>query len=84
MNIEDLQAYHKHITDTYDERSGNHDNSDWYRKTALRLVGELPARPGDSYDYFGTIDAETRAILQQVAADTMNTFYSRQAAGRVK
>lgn len=47
MNFEDLQAYHKHITDTYDERSGNHDKSEWHRKTALRLVNELPPKKGD-------------------------------------
>jgi len=38
MNIEDLQAYHKHITNTYDERSGRHDNSQWHRETALKLI----------------------------------------------
>ena len=54
MNIEDLQAYHKHIADTYDERSGNHDNSDWHRKTALKLLEELPARVGDSVLDIGT------------------------------
>jgi ubiquinone/menaquinone biosynthesis C-methylase UbiE len=54
MNIDDLQAYHKHITDTYDERSGNHDNSEWHRKTALKLLEELPARVGDSVLDIGT------------------------------
>ncbi|HEY5603389.1 MAG TPA: methyltransferase domain-containing protein [Gammaproteobacteria bacterium] len=48
MNIEDLQAYHKTITDTYDERSTNHDKSEWHRNMALRLVEDLPPRPGDS------------------------------------
>ena len=48
MNIEDLRAYHKTITDTYDERSRNHDKSEWHRNTALRLVEDLPPRPGDS------------------------------------
>ena len=32
MNTEELQAYHKHLTDVYDERSGNHDKSEWHRK----------------------------------------------------
>lgn len=54
MNIEELQAYHKHIADTYDERSGNHDNSEWHRKTALRLVEELPPRSGESILDIGT------------------------------
>jgi len=48
VDTEDLQAYHKHIADTYDERSGNHDKSEWHRKTALRLVKELPPRSGNS------------------------------------
>ena len=48
MNSEDLQAYHKTITDTYDARSGNHDKSEWHRSTALRLVDDLPPRSGDS------------------------------------
>ena len=47
MNTENLQAYHKHITDTYDERSWNHDKSEWHRTTALKLVEELPPRSGD-------------------------------------
>ena len=54
MNIEDIQAYHKHITGTYDERSGNHENSDWHRKTALKLLEELPPRAGDSVLDIGT------------------------------
>jgi ubiquinone/menaquinone biosynthesis C-methylase UbiE len=54
MNTENLRAYHKNITDTYDERSGNHDKSEWHRKAALRLVEELPPRPGDSVLDVGT------------------------------
>ncbi len=30
---------------------------------------------GNSYDYFGAIDADIRLYLQQVAADTVNKFY---------
>jgi ubiquinone/menaquinone biosynthesis C-methylase UbiE len=47
MNSEDLRAYHKTITDTYNERSRTYDESEWHRKTALRLVADLPPRPGD-------------------------------------
>ena len=47
MKLEDLQAYQKHITDTYDERSRNHDNSEWHRKNAQRLIEELPPATGD-------------------------------------
>lgn len=54
MNIDDLQAYQKHVSDTYDERSGNHEKSEWHRKTALRLVEELPPRAGDSVLDIGT------------------------------
>lgn len=48
MKNEDRQAYLQHITDTYDERSGEHDNSKWHRKTALRLVKDMPPDLGDS------------------------------------
>ncbi len=54
MNSEQLQAYHKHITDTYDARSGNHDNSDWHRKTALKLLEALPPRLNDRALDIGT------------------------------
>ena len=54
MHIVNLQAYHKYIADTYDERSGNHDNSEWHRKTSLKLVEELPPRAGDSVLDIGT------------------------------
>lgn len=54
MNIENLQAYHKHITDTYDERSANHDKSEWHRNTALRLIEGFPPRSGDSVLDIGT------------------------------
>ena len=47
MIPDDLQAYHKTITDTYDMRSSNHDNSVWHRTTSLRLLEELPPGPGD-------------------------------------
>ena len=48
MNNEDLQAYHRTISDTYDARSANHDESEWHRNTALRLVDDLPTGPGDN------------------------------------
>ena len=54
MRFDDLQGYHKHIADTYDERSGNHDNSEWHRKTALKLIDNLPPRAGDSVLDIGT------------------------------
>ena len=54
MNTENSHIYHKHITDTYDERSVNHDNSDWHRKTALKLVEEMPPRVGSSVLDLGT------------------------------
>lgn len=48
MHIDDLKAYHKNIAGIYDQRSRNHSNSEWHRKTALKLVDELPPRVGDS------------------------------------
>ncbi len=54
MKREDLHDYHKHVTDTYDERSVNHDNSEWHRKTALKLVEEMPPRVGGTVLDIGT------------------------------
>lgn len=54
MNKEDLQAYHKHITDTYDKRSGSHDNSQFHRETALKLIDEMPPGRGDTILDIGT------------------------------
>lgn len=54
MDNENLQIYHKHIVDTYDERSFNHDNSEWHRKTAIKLVEEMPPRVGSSVLDIGT------------------------------
>ena len=51
---EDIHGYHKHITDTYDERSPNHDNSEWHRKTALKLIEDFPPNPGHSVLDVGT------------------------------
>lgn len=54
MNSKDLQAYHKHITDVYDERSARHENSQWHRKTALKLIDDMPPNFGDSVLDIGT------------------------------
>jgi ubiquinone/menaquinone biosynthesis C-methylase UbiE len=54
MNNEELNRYHKHITDTYDERSVNHDNSEWHRATALKLVEDMPPRAGSTVLDIGT------------------------------
>jgi len=54
MDAEDLQAYHQHITDTYDKRSANHDNSEWHRTTALKLLEEMPPRENDRVLDIGT------------------------------
>lgn len=39
------------------------------------LYGVSPV--GNSYDYFGKVEAETLLFLQTVARDTVSTFYSR-------
>lgn len=54
MNTNDLQAYQKYISDTYDSRSKHHEDSEWHRKTALKLVEELPPRAGDTVLDIGT------------------------------
>jgi ubiquinone/menaquinone biosynthesis C-methylase UbiE len=54
MNSKDLQAYHTHISDTYDARSANHEKSQWHRKTALKLIDEMPPNSGDSVLDIGT------------------------------
>lgn len=54
MDDADRRDYHKHISDTYDQRSGKHDQSDWHRKTALKLLEEMPPRVGDSVLDIGT------------------------------
>lgn len=54
MKIDELLAYRKHITDTYDERSGKHDRSEWHRKTALKLLEGSPPCLGDSVLDIGT------------------------------
>ena len=54
MNIENLQAYHKHISETYNERSGKHDQSQWHQKTALKLIDNMPPTSGDSILDIGT------------------------------
>jgi len=54
MDTQDLQVYHKHITDTYDSRSANHDNSVWHRKTALKLIDDMPPASGDAVLDIGT------------------------------
>jgi len=54
MDTEDLQAYHKHITSTYDKRSANHDNSQWHRTTALKLLEGMPPRQNDRVLDIGT------------------------------
>ena len=65
MKLDDLQAYHKHLTDTYDARSTSHDKSDWHRKTSLKLLDELPPEPNDWILDIGT---GTGTIAFQVAS----------------
>lgn len=54
MNTENPQVYHKYIADTYDKRSGNHDKSEWHRKTALKLIEEMPPCVSESVLDIGT------------------------------
>lgn len=46
-----------------------------------RLAGDAPKRilfVGNSYDYYGKVDREVAAFLQQVAHDTVTRFYGRR------
>ena len=47
-NVADRQGYHKTITDSYDARSKNYDDSEWHRGIALQTVDHCPPGPGDS------------------------------------
>ena len=44
------------------------------------VYGKSPV--GSSYDYFGQIDQETASFLQQVATDTVKSFYVRKESAR--
>jgi ubiquinone/menaquinone biosynthesis C-methylase UbiE len=41
------QGYHRTITDSYDERSKNYDNSQWHRGIAIKAVDYCPPEAGD-------------------------------------
>ena len=43
--------------------------------TYAALYGKSPV--GNPYDYYGKIDKDSAAFLQQVAEDTVRTFYGR-------
>lgn len=45
--VSDRQGYHRTITDSYDERSKNYDNSQWHRGIAIKAVDYCPPEPGD-------------------------------------
>jgi ubiquinone/menaquinone biosynthesis C-methylase UbiE len=45
--VSDRQGYHRTITDSYDERSKNYDNSQWHRRIAIQAVDHCPPGPGD-------------------------------------
>jgi ubiquinone/menaquinone biosynthesis C-methylase UbiE len=47
-NVSDRQRYHRTITDSYDERSKNYDNSQWHRGIAIKAVDYYPPERGDS------------------------------------
>ncbi|VAW71478.1 hypothetical protein MNBD_GAMMA12-3804 [hydrothermal vent metagenome] len=54
MSTDSLDAYHKHLSDIYDERSVNHNNSEWHQETALKLVEEMPPQIGSTVLDIGT------------------------------
>lgn len=44
--VSDRAGYHRTITDSYDARSRNYDNSEWHREVALTTVRYWPPEPG--------------------------------------
>ena len=44
--VADRQAYHRTITDSYDKRSANYDNSQWHREVATTIVDFCPPQAG--------------------------------------
>ena len=44
--VSDRQAYHRTITESYDKRSANYDNSQWHRKVAVTTVDYCPPKQG--------------------------------------
>ncbi len=45
--VSDRQGYHRTITDSYDVRSSNYDNSQWHRGIAIKAVNYCPPASGD-------------------------------------
>lgn len=45
--VSNRQAYHRTITDSYDERSKNYDDSEWHRSIAIKAIDYCPPQPGD-------------------------------------
>lgn len=54
MKSYELESYHKHLTDVYDQRSSSHDKSEWHRTTALKLTSDLEPIVGDDILDIGT------------------------------
>jgi len=46
--VSDRKAYHRTITDSYDERSKNYDKSEWHRDVAITTVDFCPPGQSDS------------------------------------
>ncbi|WP_455221146.1 class I SAM-dependent methyltransferase [Kaarinaea lacus] len=44
--VSDRQAYHETITNSYDKRSVNYDNSQWHRDVAINTVNYCPPEEG--------------------------------------
>jgi len=52
--VNDRNAYHKTITDSYDERSKDYDNSNWHRGLAIQTVDYNPPEKGHKVLDIGT------------------------------
>jgi len=66
-SVNDKKSYHKVITDSYDERSKDYDNSEWHRGLALQTVDYVPPKVGhevlDIATGTGTIAFHTADIV---------------------
>lgn len=54
MSVTDIHAYHKIITDSYDERSKTYNDSEWHRILAKQLVDYAPPAKNGSVLDIGT------------------------------
>ena len=70
MNVSDYKAYHKIITDSYDERSKHYAKSQWHKGLAEQLVDYRPPNEGDSVLDIGTGTGAAALYSSVLVGDT--------------